>query len=49
MVEDLSLSVDSIENTPRRIREFGEKGPTEYLRYVTSNESAQLSYKHFLK
>ena len=47
--EDLNLLVDHIENSPRRIGEIAEQGQTEYLRYVASNESAELFYKHFSK
>ena len=45
--EDLNLLVDNIENNPRQIGEIAEKGQAEYVRYVASNESAELFYKHF--
>ena len=45
--EDLDFVVDNIANNPGLVREIAEKGQKEYLRYVASNESAELFYKHF--
>jgi hypothetical protein len=44
---DINLLIENIENNPKNIREIAERGQRKYLKYIGSQESGELFYKHF--